>query len=165
MKKLLILLFCFSLIWLSYSLGFIVGLLSTPKTHENSPNLNESVSSDSLLDFVPDTPEKVELLVMSIYRAEGGEKTKYPFGIKSLKYENRTDRNLSKYDWAKMICRNTVVNNLARWEKTGDKVTYLQFLANRYCPINGDLTEDEHRLNGNWLRLVTYFLTKHKNTL
>ena len=46
-----------------------------------------------------------EQIADAIYKAEGGEKTAYPYGIKSLKYENRTDRSLSKIEWAKQYQR------------------------------------------------------------
>ena len=98
-------------------------------------------------DFVPDTPDKVERLVMAIYKAEGGKQTKYPFGIKSVECKG--------YEECKRICRNTVVNNVERWEKSvwnGDSRDYITYLWHRYCPPAA------HKLNGNWKKNVLYFL-------
>lgn len=100
-------------------------------------------------DFVPDTPEKVEALVMAIYQAEGGTKTNFPFGIKSISCENYTE--------CKRICRNTVQNNLKRWQKAVDEgymFDYLTFLHHRYCPPK------LNKLNLNWKKNVVYFLRK-----
>lgn len=97
--------------------------------------------------FIPDTPEKSERLVMAIYKAEGGEKTKYPFGIKSVSCEG--------YEECKKICHNTVRNNIKRWKDSinkGDDRDYLTFLWHRYAPPKS------HKLNKNWKKNVEYFL-------
>lgn len=39
---------------------------------------------------------------------------------------------------ARRVCRNTVVNNYARWVKAGKRGSYLDYLANKYCPISHD---------------------------
>ena len=134
----------------AYGFGFVVGLLTSPQSHRNSPNLNDSPVSHDIDDFVPDTPEKVDLLVSAIYRAEGSEKATFPYGIRSVKCDSLAE--------CKRVCQNTVRNQIKRWEKAGKKEPYLVSLRNRYCPLNAD--NDPKGLNSNWLRLVKYFLRK-----
>ena len=99
-----------------------------------------------------------EAIVNAIYKAEGGVKAQYPFGIRSLRYEDRNNKALSRYEWAKMICHNTVVNNRRKYKEWDiDRFdTYLEFLASRYCPINAK--NDKKSLNVNWLNNVKWFL-------
>jgi hypothetical protein len=89
-------------------------------------------------------------IVNAIYKAEGGKKAQYLYGIRSVSYKNEAE--------ARKICFNTVRNNRKRWIKAGPKGEYLVFLANRYCPIGA--SNDPKGLNKNWLRLVKYFLNK-----
>lgn len=77
----------------------------------------------------------------SIFVIEGGAKTKYPFGIKSI--DTHGDPKV-----ARKICENTVKNNWKRWEAAGRKEKYFEFLAKRYAPIPGDKTG----LNKHWLK-------------
>ena len=107
-------------------------------------------------DWLPDTEEKVDLLADAIYMAEGGAKTNFPFGIKSIKCRG--------YDECRRICKNTIRNNIKRFrasqknmEGGGKKLsgsTYLSFLQNRYCPTSGNLSASEQELNGYWLKNV-----------
>lgn len=83
----------------------------------------------------------VDKIVGAIYRLEGGDKTKYPYGIKSVDTKGNKEK-------ARQICVNTVRNNYKRWEAAGSKGKYFEFLAKRYCPIPGDKTG----LNKNWLK-------------
>lgn len=94
----------------------------------------------------------LNLIVNAIYRVEGGTKTKYPYGIKSVKVKDIND--------ARMVCENTVRNNWKRFLKfhprgaagaltkgsESDKDTHRQvmhdfviFLADVYCPIKSDI--------------------------
>lgn len=93
-----------------------------------------------------------EQIVNAIYKAEGSEKAKKPFGILSVPCEG--------YDSCRQICLNTVKNNRKRYADYGHKDydTYLEFLASRYCPIGAD--NDPKGLNKNWLKNVRYFLNQ-----
>ena len=104
-----------------------------------------------------DTVEN-EALADAIFKAEGGMKATYYYGIRSVKYDDLAD--------ARRICINTIRNNRVRYAKWGYKThdTYLSFLQSRYCPTTGKLSSAERRLNGNWLRLVKYFLHKKEVT-
>ena len=92
-------------------------------------------------------------IVNAIYKAEGGAKAQYPYGIRSIKCETKSD--------CRRICLNTVKNNRKRYEQYGrDRgyKTYLEFLASRYCPTKGILSRAEKNLNKNWLKNVKFFL-------
>lgn len=81
-------------------------------------------------------------VVSSIYIIEGGNKTKYPFGVRSI----NTDRD---YEKAKRICSNTVSNQFIRWQKWGKTNSFEESLAKRYCPVGAN--DDPTGLNKHWL--------------
>ena len=91
-------------------------------------------------------------IVNAIYKAEGGDKAQYPFGIRSVKCEG--------YNECRQICLNTVRNNHKRYANYGYKQfgTYLEFLASRYAPIGAN--NDPKGLNKNWLKNVRWFLNE-----
>jgi len=94
-----------------------------------------------------------EAIVNAIWHSEGGAKTKYPYGIRSVYCDGEKD--------CRKVCFNTVRNNRRRYEDYGHKDygTYIEFLASRYAPTQGkDLTKAEKRLNQNWIKNVLYFL-------
>jgi hypothetical protein len=64
----------------------------------------------------------IEKLANAIYKAEGGEKTKHPYGILA-KYKKTTPRQ---------ACINTIKSNLKRWNGKGDFILYL---SRTYAPI------------------------------
>lgn len=90
-------------------------------------------------------------IVNAIFRAEGGHKAQYLYGIRSIKYRDEAD--------ARRICFNTVRNNRARFAKQTKYKDYLEFLASRYCPINCD---NDRGTNKYWLKNVKYFLRNSK---
>lgn len=73
----------------------------------------------------------VDKITSAIYKIEGGTKTKYPFGIKSINTEGN-------YDKSRQICRNTIVNNIKRYQNQTNYTNYFIFLADRYCPPSAD---------------------------
>jgi hypothetical protein len=83
----------------------------------------------------------------SIYRAEGGAKAKYLYGIRSVHY-----RDVSH---AQQICLRTVRHARRDWLKAGRKGDFLLFLSKRYCPIGCDNDRGSNRF---WLKNVRYFL-------
>jgi len=64
-------------------------------------------------------------IVNAIYRAEGGSKATWAYGIRSVNYTDVAD--------ARRICYNTVRNNRTRWNGEGD---FIAFLGSRYCPVD-----------------------------
>lgn len=85
-------------------------------------------------------------LCNAIFLAEGGYKAQYLYGIRSVHYKDETE--------ARKICLNTIRNNRKRFLNQTKYKDYLEFLANRYCPVSA------HPLNKNWLKNVKYFLEK-----
>lgn len=99
-----------------------------------------------------------EQLAMAIYHAEGGSSAQYPFGIRSV--------SCATYAECKRICKTTIRHNRSRFASFGFKryPTYLDYLANRYCPSRGRaLTPAERRLNKNWLKNVKFYLEKEQH--
>ncbi len=89
--------------------------------------------------------------VEAIWMAEGGERAKpYYYGIRSVKCKDKAD--------CRAVCFSTVRNNYRRWLEANTHQTFLEFLANKYCPTTGKLSAAEKRLNVNWQRNVAYFL-------
>ena len=83
----------------------------------------------------------------AIYLAEGGAKTRHPYGILA-KYKHTTPRQ---------ACINTIKHALRDWNGEGDFIT---FLGSRYCPIG--TSNDPRGLNKNWVKNVRYFLSKER---
>lgn len=92
----------------------------------------------------------VERMVEAIGMAENS--TKYPYGVKSID----TKGNAA---YARKICRNSVVNNIKRWDKAGNPGSFIAFMGSRYAPTKG-ATDDPHGLNSFWVRNVTHFYNK-----
>lgn len=86
-----------------------------------------------------------EQIADAIFLAEGGTKTKYPYGILT-KYKTTTPRQ---------ACINTINHALRDWNGQGD---FIEFLGSRYCPVGA--SNDPQGLNKNWVKNVKYFLTK-----
>ena len=100
--------------------------------------------------FIPDTPQKVDLLANAIYHSEGGKRAKY--GIKSIPCKNL--RECRRY------CKNTIRNNVKRWNNAGRKTDYLTFLRNKYAPSN--VSNDPTNLNRHWLKNVRFYINNPK---
>ena len=96
----------------------------------------------SLITQIAFAEIQVDRLVESIGKAENS--VKYPYGIKSI--NTHGDKAL-----ARKICRNSVVNNLKRWDGKGD---FIEFMSRRYCPINAP---DDNGTNRFWVKNVKYF--------
>ena len=86
-----------------------------------------------------------EQIANAIYKAEGGAKTRHPYGILAH-YKHTTPRQ---------ACLNTIAHARRDWNGKGD---FLLFLQRRYCPIGA--SNDPKGLNKNWLKNVKYYLTK-----
>jgi hypothetical protein len=92
-------------------------------------------------------PEKgyFNKVVSAVWKIEGGSKTRFPYGIKSVK-------TFGNKNYARKIAFNTVKANWQRWlvERQKRDISYLQFLANRYCPKSCD-----SQGNINWFNNIT----------
>lgn len=83
--------------------------------------------------FAQLTPAQTEQFAQAIYRVEGGSRTKYPFGVKSID----TGGDYAK---AKRITEVSIRNNYARWIKAGKPVSFIKFMALRWCTPSADPT-------------------------
>ena len=90
-----------------------------------------------------------DAIANAIYKAEGSEKAKKPYGILSVACEDEKE--------CRKICLNTIRNQRVRHAKHDCGFTYLECLSRRYAPIG--VANDPTGLNKNWLRLVKYFLS------
>lgn len=68
----------------------------------------------------------------AIFKAEGGYKATYLYGIRSIPYETEAQ--------ARRYCKNTVYNTLVKYRKTrcNDGESDIDCLARRYCPVGSD---------------------------
>lgn len=101
----------------------------------------------------PISEEYCQKLALAIWRAEGGDKARVPFGILSVRTRSP--------EHAREICLRTIRNNWDRWEKMGRPGDYLEFLARRYAPLGA--SNDPQRLNRHWLRNTRRFLSETKS--
>jgi hypothetical protein len=86
----------------------------------------------------------------AIFKAEGGTKTKHPYGILA-KYKHTTPRQ---------ACLNTIRGHKKRHSDHNCGKDFISCLAQRYCPVGA--ANDPQNLNVNWKRNVLYFLNKGK---
>jgi len=89
-----------------------------------------------------------EEICQSIYIIEGGEKTNFPYGIKSVSCNGKEE--------CKKVCLNTVRNNRKRFSDYGHREykTFLEFLTSRYCP-------KEEYLCDTWFTNLKFYLEKN----
>lgn len=93
-----------------------------------------------------------EQIVNAIFKAEGGAKATYAYGIRSVKYSSVAE--------ARRICFNTIRNNRKRFLKQSKYKDFLEFLASRYCPVGCD---NDRGTNKYWIKNVRYFLKEVSN--
>ena len=94
--------------------------------------------------FMPISENYLNKVVGAIFIAEGGNNTKWPYGIKSIKTNN-----------PKRICENTVRNHYIRWQQWGKTNSFLISLADRYCPQSVD-----RQGNTNWKKNIQKLVDK-----
>ena len=97
-----------------------------------------SATNDNFNSFLKIPENYLNKVVSAIYVIEGSNKTKYPYGIKSIKTNN-----------PKQICINTVRNQYIRWQQWGKTNSFEESLSQRYCPIGAK--DDPTGLNKHWL--------------
>jgi len=102
-------------------------------------HLEGSTAYASSVDIDPDR------LADAIYKAEGGSKTRHPYGILA-KYKHTTPRQ---------ACLNTIASSMKRWEAAGRPGEFIPWLGRTYCPVRA--ANDPTGLNKNWVKNVTYF--------
>lgn len=83
-------------------------------------------------------------LANAIYKAEGGAKTRHPYGVLK-KYKTTTPRQ---------ACINTINHKYQDWLKTGCKGDFITYLGSKYAPINSDTDNGTNRY---WVKNVRNF--------
>ena len=145
----------------SLSLGLCIPLASTAMTPKAEYSIKPTAKAFSQkIKPLPSahqsfkiTDEQVNKIAFAIYRAEGKEKAKKPYGILSIRVSSKAE--------AERVCKNTIRNNYQRWLEAGRKEHYLTFLARRYAPIGAN--NDPKKLNKNWLKNVTKFYNETRS--
>ena len=94
-------------------------------------------------------PINVERMADAIFRSEGGDKARVPYGVLSVKVKDKAD--------ARRITITSINNNIKRWDKAGKPGTFIDFMANRWCPVASDPVG-----NRNWKKNVTAIYNQTK---
>jgi len=92
----------------------------------------------------------VQRLTNAIYKAEGGNQTRWPYGILK-KYKKTTPRQ---------ACINTIKSAQKRFAKQTKEKDFVHFLSLTYCPIG--VSNDPQGLNRYWEKNVRKFYNKGK---
>lgn len=100
--------------------------------------------------FGAETSVDIDRLADAIYRAEGGAKTRHPYGILA-KYKTTTPRQ---------ACINTIKSGLKRYKTYKGKDDFIVFLSKTYCPIGAK--NDPTGLNKNWVKNVKFYYNRIK---
>lgn len=80
-----------------------------------------------------------EKVADAIYRLEGGARTRYPYGIRSM--ETYRNEKLARH-----ICIRSIENSQIRWIHAGRPGDWLDFFAARYCPADKDYSKKLRRI-------------------
>ena len=88
-------------------------------------------------------------LADAIYRAEGGARAQYPYGVRSI--DTHGDAA-----YARRITLNSIRNAKRRWNSDGNPGSFLDFMAKRWAPVGAE--NDPGGLNRHWVKNVRYFL-------
>jgi len=95
------------------------------------------------------TPD-FEKMADVIYKIEGAEKTRHPFGVLSVPCKG--------YDECRRITVNSLKNSWKRYQKTDKTIPFDQHFANRWCPVGAE--NDPQGLNKNWLYNFRFYMEK-----
>lgn len=90
-----------------------------------------------------------EKVADAIFLAEGGKRTRHPYGVLSVKVSDEAE--------ARRVCLNSIRNSRKRWEKDGRPGEWLSYFARRWCPVGAK--NDPQGLNQHWLKNVRHFLS------
>lgn len=102
-----------------------------------------AISLASLFTLSSSASPSDEQIANAIRKTEGV----WTYGIKTITVTNEAH--------ARRICLNTIRNNRVRWQRSGSSGSFIEFLADRYCPKSVDLVG-----NANWKRNMNFFLLR-----
>lgn len=89
----------------------------------------------------------IQRMATVIWTVEGGKNTRFPYGIKSISVKDEAD--------ARRICINSIKNNWKRWNTANRPCGFVDWMANRWCPIKSDPVGHK-----NWVQNVTKLVGK-----
>lgn len=96
----------------------------------------------------------VNHLADAIYRAEGSDRTRYPYGIKSVTTDNPrfVCINTIKHAWKdfERQTKKQYVNTMPRIDRGTVTLPFIQFLGQRYCPESVDRVGYRNWTNNVW---------------
>jgi len=95
---------------------------------------------------IPQPAYTNEQIANAIFWAEGGHRTRHPYGILAH-YKHTTPRQ---------ACLNTISHARKDWNGRGD---FLEFLSKRYAPINCDTDNGTNKF---WLKNVRWYLRRQR---
>ena len=108
----------------------IMGDLPPPAIIRQIPTINTNAIADA------------------IYVAEGGKKTRFPYGISAKKSGIQTKDEAD----ARKICINTIGHAYNDWKAKNSKGDFIDFLSLRYCPEN----------HIHWAKMIKSIMAKQK---
>lgn len=97
--------------------------------------------------------EAPESLLQAIYRAEGGEKAKAPYGLIHSSW------CMDEPGWCKYYANEVIRVHRKRWERAGNPGDWIEYLGSKWAPTQG-VSDWESSYNKNWIRNVRFFLNK-----
>src|SRR4051812_22155228 len=101
-------------------------------------------ASSALLAVEKLSDAQASRIADAIFIIEGGAKARVPYGILSVRVRDANE--------ARQVCLNTIRNTHQRWANAGSHGTFINYLADRYCPIS------DSDGNRNWKRNMTSIL-------
>lgn len=101
-----------------------------------------------ILIFSAEAAPDLDKWADAIFKAEGGYKATYLYGIRSIPYKDEAE--------ARQICKNTVYNTLVKYRESrcGKGESDIDCLARRYCPIGSNTDNGTCKY---WKKNVLYF--------
>ncbi len=82
-----------------------------------------------------------------IYKIEGGERARKPYGVLSVKVNSK--------EQARRVTINSIRNNWKRWHKAGKPGDFITFMANSWCPPSADPVG-----NRNWIKNAKFYMNR-----
>jgi len=71
-----------------------------------------------------------ERMADCVFKIEGGSKTRWPYGVKSVKVSGEAE--------ARRVTINSINNGWKRWEAAGKPEPFTIHFARRWCPPSAD---------------------------
>ena len=139
-------------LWLFMTAALSLALVGASQAATNASktaNPTANPKSDRItVGTLPDA--EVARIVSAIWRLEGGDKTRHPYGVLSVKVASKEE--------ARKVTERSVRNNWARWQAAGAPGEFCDFMAARWVPVASD-----PQGNANWRRNFRAIVGKINN--